>query len=86
MKPGATTWPDASRVRVALHVVADLRDEPIGDGHVGAPAGRTTPVDNGAAGDHEIGCHAIASRTRCRGLRIDLIAHRAKLTLVSGPC
>ena len=54
-KPGATTLPSASIVRVAGVVdVADGRDAAVADADVGEPAGRTGAVDDRAAADDHV--------------------------------
>ena len=59
-KPGVTIWPAASSTRVAVEAIADVGDDAVRDRHIGAPAGRTRPVDDRASPDHHVCGHDLS--------------------------
>jgi hypothetical protein len=58
----------------AVQSIADRRDAPIGDGHIGGEPGSAGAVDDETSGDHDVGdqighavhggAHAVSPRTR----------------------
>jgi hypothetical protein len=71
MMPGATIRPSASitRRRARVGDVADRRDPPARDRHVGRAARESGAVDDDPAADHEVVAHrrGMLSRDRFRG-------------------